>query len=232
MKTARARTAAMSVLVAIIAAGSWVAPAGAASDGAPRIAPPVSNAYGKTLTEWLTTYWQWSLSTAQDLNQSIVGRVQLMPLPSEDFLGGTGTSDDPYVLAGELAITIRPGTPFVLPLLTLYGERYNDGTPDDNPADFTGTTMSATVTIDGRTVLSPANDSAFTVPTTFFDPAVVYPEPTGYNSIAAIWFQGVGIVSPPLPAGVHVIHLNGTLDVPGFFVETFDNTWTVTVSPH
>jgi hypothetical protein len=101
----------MSILVAIIAAGSWVAPAGAASDGAPRIAPPVSNAYGKTLTEWLTTYWQWSLSTAQDLSQSIVGHVQLMPLPSEDFLGGTGTSDDPYVFAGELAITIRPGTP-------------------------------------------------------------------------------------------------------------------------
>lgn len=232
MKNARARTAAMSVLVAIIAAGSWVAPAGAASDGAPRIAPPVSNAYGKTLTGWLTTYWQWSLSTAQDLNQSMVGHVQLMPLPSEDFLGGTGTSDDPYVFAGELAITIRPGTPFVLPLLTLYGERYNDGTPDDNPADFTGTTMSATLTIDGRTVLSPANDSAFTVPTTFFHPAVVYPEPTGYNSVAAIWFQGVGIVSPPLPVGVHVIHLDGTLDVPGFFVETFDNTWTVTVSPH
>jgi hypothetical protein len=222
----------MSILVAIIAAGSWVAPAGAASDGAPRIAPPVSNAYGKTLTEWLTTYWQWSLSTAQDLSQSIVGRVQLMPLPSEDFLGGSGTSDEPYVFAGELAITIRPGTPFVLPLLTLYGERYNDGTPDDNPADFSGTTMSATLTIDGRTVLSPANDSAFTVPTTFFHPAVVYPEPTGYNSVAAIWFQSLGIVSPPLPVGVHVIHLDGTLDVPGFFVETFDNTWTVTVSPH
>lgn len=232
MKNARTRTAAMSILVAIIAAGSWVAPAGAASDGAPRIAPPVSNAYGKTLTEWLTTYWQWSLSTAQDLSQSIVGHVQLMPLPSEDFLGGTGTSDDPYVFAGELAITIRPGTPFVLPLLTLYGERYNDGTPDDNPADFSGTTMSATLTIDGRTVLSPANDSAFTVPTTFFHPAVVYPEPTGYNSVAAIWFQSLGIVSPPLPVGVHVIHLDGTLDVPGFFVETFDNTWTVTVSPH
>jgi hypothetical protein len=232
MKNARARTAAMSVLVAIVAAGSWVAPAGAASDGAPRIAPPVSSAYGKTLTEWLTTYWQWSLSTAQDLNQSTVGHVQLMPLPSEDFLGGTGTSDDPYVLVGELAIAIRPGTPLVLPLLTLYGERYNDGTPDDNPASFTGTTMSATLTIDGRTVLSPANDSAFTVPTTFFQPAVVYPEPTGYNSVAAIWFQGVGIVSPPLPVGVHVIHFDGTLDVPGYFVETFDNTWTVTVSPH
>src|SRR5690242_19735785 len=144
MKKARTGTALMSVLVAIAAAGSWMAPAGAASDGAPRIAPPVSDAYGKTLSEWLSTYWQWNLSTAQDLNQSTVGRVQLLPLPSEEFLGGSGTPNDPYVLVGELAITVRPGTPLVLPLLTLYGETYNNGTPDDDPAAFTGTTMSAT----------------------------------------------------------------------------------------
>jgi hypothetical protein len=165
------------------------------------------------------------------MNQSTVGHVQLLPLPPEEFIHGSGAPDDPFVFAGELAITLRPGAPFVLPLLTLYGETYKDGTSDD-PAAFTGTTMSATLTIDGRTVLSPANDSAFTVPTTFFHPAVVYPEPTSYNSVAAIWFQALGFVSPPLSVGVHVIHLNGALDVPGYFSETFDNTWTVTVSPH
>jgi len=222
----------MSILVAIFAAGLLTAPAGAAGDGAARIAPPVSNAYGKTLAAWLSSYWQWNLSTAQDLNQSTVGNVQLMPLPAEDFLGGSGTPDDPYLLRGELAITLRPGTPFVLPLLTLYGETYNNGAPDDDPAAFAGTTMSATLTIDGQTVLSPANDSAFTVPTTFFDPAVPYPEPTSYGSVAAIWFKALGFVSPPLSVGVHVIHLDGDLDVPGFFSETFDNTWIVTVSPH
>jgi len=210
----------------------WMAPAGAADDGAAQIAPPASTAFGKTLTEWLSTYWQWSLSTAADPNQSTVGQVQLLPLPSEDFLGGSGTPNDPFAFAGELAITLRPGTPFVLPLLTLYGESYNNGTPADDPSSFSGTTMSATLTIDGRTVLSPANDSAFTVGTTFFHPAVVYPEPTSYGSVAAIWFQALGFVSPPLSVVSDVFHMNGALDVPGFFSETFDNTWTVTVSPH
>jgi hypothetical protein len=81
-------------------------------------------------------------------------------------------------------------------------------------------------------VISPATSSLFTVPTKSFDPAVEYPEPTSYDSVAAIWFKGLGFVSPPLPVGVHVIHLVGTLNVPGFFFEAFDNTWTVTVSPH
>jgi hypothetical protein len=227
----RSRISTLLTTAAVVLTFSWIAPAGAAGDRAAPIAPPVSHAYGKTLTEWLSTYWRWSLSTAQDLDQSTVGHVQLLPLPSEDFLGGSGTPNDPLAFAGELAITIRPGTPFVLPLLTLYGETYNNGMPDDDPAAFVGTTMSATLTIDGLTVLSTANDSAFTVPTTSFHPAVVYPEPTSYGSVAAIWFQALGFVSPPLPVGLHVIHLNGALDVPDFFSETFDNTWTVTVSP-
>jgi hypothetical protein len=230
MKIARARTAA--ILVAVFAAVSWVPVAQAANDGASRIAPPGSSAFGKSLTEWLTTYWEWSLGTGNDPDEGVVGRVLLMPLPAANYLGGSGaTAEDPWRFEGQLATTVRPGTPFVLPLLTLYGERYADDSFDD-PALFTGTTMSATLTIDGRTVISPATSSLFTVPTTSFDPAVVYPEATDYGSVAAIWFKGLGFVSPPLPVGVHVIHLVGTLNVPGFFFEAFDNTWTVTVSPH
>ena len=56
--------------------------------------------------------------------------------------------------------------------------------------------------------------------------------------MAAIWFEDIGIVSPPLAVGVHVIHLDATLIVPaspGFPTGlglVYDNTWTVTVSPH
>ena len=234
MKTTAARAAMMSVLSAIAATLLWAGSAAAATDGAPWIAPPVSQADGKSLTEWLSVYWRWYYGTAQDPAQSLVGRVQLMPLPAGEYVSGSGSPDDPAEFVGELAITLRPGTPFVLPLVALAGERYEGypGVPDDDPAAFSGTTMCATLTIDGRTVVSPANDAAFFVPTTFFDPIVTYPAPTSYGSVAAVWFEGIGIVSPPLLAGVHVIHLGAALIVPPFFGLIFDNTWTVTVSPH
>ena len=55
---------------------------------------------------------------------------------------------------------------------------------------------------------------------------------TGYGSVAALWFQGINIISPPLPVGVHVIHLDATNIVPGFFGVVYNNTWIVTVTPH
>ena len=157
-----------------------------------------------------------------------------MPQPVGEPISGSGTPEDPIVLLGEMAITLHPGTPFVLPLVGVVGERYEGypGTPDDDPAFFTGTTMSANLTIDGKTIVSNANQAAFFIPVTFFDPIVTYPEPTPYGSVAAVWFDGIGAVSPPLSVGVHVIHLDATLVVPGAFGITYDNTWTVTVSPH
>lgn len=229
----KAGAAAMSVLLAATVA--WVAPVAAVNGGAPRIAPPVSNAYGKTFPEWLATYYRWYYGTGQDLSQSVVGRVQLLPLPAGEQVGGSGTSDDPAILVGELEITLRPGTPFVLPLVGLVGERYAayTGFPDDDPAFLIPlTSMSAHLTIDGKTVVSDANQAAFTAPVTYFDPLVAYPEPTGYGSVAAVWFTAIGIVSPPLSAGVHVIHLDSALIVEGIFGVSYDNTWTVTVAQH
>lgn len=228
--------AVMSVILAIVAAVFWVAPVAATDSGAPRIAPPVSHAYGKTLPEWLDIYWRWSLGTAQDPAQSTVGHVQLMPQPAEELVSGSGTPEDPAVLVGELAITLRPGTPFVLPLVGIVGERYAGypAVPDDDPALFTDLLegISVNLTIDGRTIISDANQAAFYLPATFLDPIVIYPEPTSYGSVAAIWFQGIFIVSPPLSVGVHVIHLDATNIVPGVFGLVYDNTWIVTVTPH
>jgi hypothetical protein len=157
-----------------------------------------------------------------------------MPIPAGEPVSGSGTPEDPVVLVGELEITLPPGTPFVLPLVDLAGERYEGypGVPDDDPALASLATMSANLTIDGRTVVSNANEAAFTTPLTFFNPVVTYPEPTPYGSVAAVWFKGIVIVSPPLPVGVHVMHVDATLIVPGFFGVIFDNTWTVTVTAH
>ena len=55
----------------------------------PRIIPPGATAYGKTLSEWLTTYWRWYYSGA-DPAQSKVGPVQLLPIPAGDLISGTG----------------------------------------------------------------------------------------------------------------------------------------------
>jgi hypothetical protein len=223
-----------SVILAIVATASWVGPV--AAENAPRIIPAASDAYGKTYPEWFSIYWRWSLGTAQDPTQSTVGRVQLMPQPPEEFVSGSGTPEDPAVFVGQMALTLRPGTPFALPLLGLYGERYAGypAVPDDDPALFTHLldTFSASLTIDGKTIISDANQAAFYLPATFLDPIVTYPEPTSYGSVAAVWFQGINILSPPLPVGEHVIHLDGTGIVPGFFGTVYHNTWIVTVTSH
>ena len=223
-----------SAMLVAVAALSWVAPVEAVNTGAPRIAPPVSSAFGKTLTEWLSTYFRWYYATDQDPAQSVIGHVQLMPLPNGQQVGGSGSPEDPAVFVGELDVILRPGTPFVLPLVNVVGERYEGypANPDDPLALGDTAEMSAHLTIDGRTIVSDANQAAFFIPTTPFDPIVTYPEPTFYGSVAAIWLTGIGVVSPPLSVGVHVMHLDATLILPGVFGEIFHNTWTVTVTPH
>jgi hypothetical protein len=211
-------------------------------NGAPRIAPPNSSAYGKTLTEWLGVYWSWFYGGA-DLAKSKVGEVQLMPLPAGELISGTGTPADPALYRGQLEITLPAGTPFVLPEFAWVGERYEGypTVPDDPPMSDAVALgdVSITLTIDGKTVISDANKAAFYIPPTAFDPIVAYPTPSSYGSVAAVFFQGVGFVSPPLSVGVHVIHLyepylikpGDYSGLPGGLGLIYDNTWTVTVVP-
>jgi hypothetical protein len=234
MKTKISAAAAL----AVVAMALWLTPPAAADRGAPRIAPPQSHAYGKTLTEWLSTYWRWVYSGA-DPAQSVVGRVKLLPLPAGEYVSGSGTPDDPALYRGQLAITLRPGTPFVLPLAVWTVERYQGypTTPDDPPipdaAFIAG--VSPSLYIDGREIVSGGNKAAYYVPLTAFDPIVVYPAPTSYGSVAAVAFQGYGIVSPPLSVGTHVITLYEPYIIqspPLSFGVIYDNTWIVTVTPH
>ena len=208
--------------------------------GAPGIAPAHSHAYGKSLTEWLETYWRWYY-TGADPAQSTVGRVQLMPLPNGTQISGSGTAADPALYRGQLDITLLAGTPFVLPEFAWVWERYNNGTPDDVPIADSVALGGAhpRLTFDGRTVLSDANKAAYYVPDTAFDPIVVYPTPTSYGSIAALSFQSLGVVGEPLSVGKHVLHLyepeifhaGDTPIFPDGYGVIFDNTWNVTVLP-
>ena len=91
--------------------------------------------------------------------------------------------------------------------------------------------------IDGREIVSDLNKAAYYIPSTEFNPIVVYPTPTSYGSVAALAYQGYAIVSPPLSVGTHVIKLYEPyiLESPESPVSLgviYDNTWIVTVTPH
>ncbi len=209
----------------------------------PRVCAPDSQAFGKTLTEWMGIYWSWFYGTGGDMAQSKVGPVQLMPLPNGTQTGGSWTPEDPAILVGQLEITLPPGTPFVLPEYAWIRERY-EGWPlvPDDPVMSDEVALAAghpTLTIDGRTVMTDANKAAFYVPATDFDPIVVYPAPSSYGSVAAVSYQGVTVVVPPLTPGTHVIHLLEPLifeagayaGLPAGLGLVYDNTWIITVKP-
>jgi hypothetical protein len=210
--------------------------------GNPQVAQPNSKAFGKSLTEWMGIYWQWYYSGA-DLTQSKVGPVQLMPLPAGEQISGSWTPEDPALMVGRLEITLPAGTPFMLPEFSWVGERYEGypTVPDDVPMDNAVALrdVSVTLTIDGKTVISDANKAEFYIPPTYFDPIVVYPTPSSYGSVAAVFYQGVGFVGLPLTPGVHEIHLYEPYiiwpgDYPGLPAGLgliYDNTWIVTVLP-
>jgi hypothetical protein len=201
----------------------------------PVVAPPNSVAYGKSLGEWLEVYWTWYSSG--ELPDT--GRVLLLPLPQGIYDIGTGSFDDPYTMHGDMEISVRPGTPFVLPIMSWIGERYEGwpAVPDDSPFpdEWFGTYITADVTLDGRPILE--DFTAYYVPVTYFGEPVAYPYPTDYGSVAAVFFQGVGFVCNPLPVGVHTI----TNDVyilippedwtlwPGGYGVIYHNSWTITV---
>ncbi len=228
----------MSLALAIVAIAFCVAPAAAEQGHAHGVSPPQSNAYGNTLTGWMTTYLRWMYSGA-DPAQSIVGHVKMLPLPAGAYVSGDGTLDSPALYVGQLEITLPPGTPFVLPLGIWTVERYEGypGVPDDLPipdgAFLAG--VSPSLIMDGKEIVSDSNKAARYVPLTTFDPIVVYPTPSSYGSVAAVAFQGYGIVSQPLSVGTHVIHLYEPylIEGPPYTIGViYDNTWIVKVTPH
>jgi hypothetical protein len=194
------------------------------------IAPPNSHAYGNTLPRWLTLYWQWA--QGGDPSQSRIGDVQLMPLPTGEYVRGDITNpDDPAYFLGELAITIPAGTPIVLPVFSVLFEMYQDGTSDTPYQDNQLlASVHPALIIDGVVVLTDANKADYYVPQTYFDAPIYYPEPSPYGSVAVVFFQGAGVVVKPLAPGQHTIHLLEPWVFPPYWSLVFDNTWHITVT--
>jgi hypothetical protein len=193
----------------------------------------------KTLEEWMLYYIRWLVGefgwTTEELPQQD-GNVLMMPIPV-----GEQVSEDPVVVQGSCAVTIRPGTAFVLPVSTTIGESYVSGIPDDDPADYPLKELlgeddkQTLVTLNGQTLIDSTEDNwedSFVDPV-YFDPPIVYaePQPRGNPEPYAdqtIWLQGLGFVHPPLRVvGTHTLKLKTYNLGPVIF----DNTWTITVDP-
>jgi len=206
----------------------------------PVVAPPNARTYGHTLGEWLAIYWRWYFGTNSDPAQGTVGQVTLLPIPPAEVVGGSFTPEDPLILRGHIEVTLPAGRPFVTPLFAWTRETYDPslGIPDDPaiPDDDIFAGVSPNLSIDGCPVISDANEERYYIPSTLLVPPIVYPEPTSYGSIAAIAFQGVGIVALPLPPGEHTMTLYEPYIIadppPGIarFGVIYDNTWTITVT--
>ena len=104
--------------------------------------------HGKPMAEWMKLWFTWALGGDQ---ADHVGNVQFLPLPAgvpvDD--GSIGTADDPVTLVGEMDITLKPGTSFVLPVLGWTREKYLDLHLDPFLADSVFTDTAVYVTIDG-----------------------------------------------------------------------------------
>jgi hypothetical protein len=204
-------------------------PLGSGGSKDPRIAPPHSNAYGKSLEEWTVLYWTSYLTGGPDK----VGPVYFLPLPGCDEYTPPDPPDNLYhICEGHLPdLTVKPGTPFMLPIFAWIMEYPNPetGECDDPLPDEVFTNAVAEVTINGREILTNIED--YYVSPVEFDPLIIYDEPhDGY--IGACRVQGVAFLSMPLQPGVHEIENYVEFDwiEPGVGI-IYDNTWTITVLP-
>ena len=204
-------------------------------------APPQSSAYGHTLSEWMGIYFRSYFTGGPDT----VGRVKLLPFPAGTYVSGAGSPDDPALFVGHLDLTLKPGTPFVLPITTLYGESYlpEAGFPSNPDPVFPRSFFDSSIVkivVDGKTIIDGDREDKFRyyVGPVFFDPPILYAQPTGYGSLSADFIQGFIFAHPPLSKGVHTMSLESSNGIPGGgvypnaptgFGTRYRNTWTITV---
>ena len=187
--------------------------------------------HGKTLSEWMTLYWTWNISGGPDR----IGNVKFMPLPVGEVVQGSGSLDDPLVVEGFLEVSHPRNTAFVMGIAAWIGETYDPelGIPDDTPLDselFLNSNV--LITMDGKKVIDSSQGSLykFYYGPTDFVPPLIYDTPTDYGAIGAIWSQGLGMVHPPLPRGVHRMLLTSELRLPDFDLHViFHNEWRIVV---
>jgi hypothetical protein len=231
----RALTLTLGVLLLVLAS--------APVEAGDKPSPPQSQAFGKSLAEWLVSYFTWALGGDQTNPD---GRVLFLPIPASEPVSGSGTPDDPLVLVGHADVTVKPGTPFVLPIAVFIGELYGPDVdvpfnpdPEVPESVFEGTDI--LITLDGQPIIDSTTEDKFRyyVPPQYFEEPIFYDQPTSSGSIAAVFVQGFVFVHPPLSKGTHTLTLRSSLilpagvypNVPDGFGFVYENSWTITVEP-
>lgn len=199
--------------------------------------PSQSNAFGKSIGEWLKLYFTWALGGNQ---ADRVGQVRFLPIPDGDYVDGDFTFENPGILRGEATVSYPTGSKFILPIAVWYGEAYQPdadvpANPDPPvPREFFELSI-VEVALDGKPLVTEANKMAWYVGPQAFDPPIVYDEPTDYGSIAALFVQGFVTRFGPLTPGTHQVTLRSSLflppggypNVPDGLGVIFENTWTI-----
>lgn len=178
------------------------------------------------LANAMAKYWRWYYG---GVGSQEVGNLYFVPLPNGDMI-----SEDPLIFQGSTSFTVRTGKTLVLPMQFYLGETYIEGPPDD-PAAFTVDLKASSLllTVDGRVVIDSTRtklDCVY-IDLTYFTEPIVYPEPSSYESNAAIWMTGLGILLPPMSPGIHIIEMQVVAPYrPLWGVDLgYYNTWNVTV---
>jgi hypothetical protein len=238
-----------------------IASANAANGGA-KILPPQSIAYGKTLTEWQNAYWEWNFSfgvygpTTPQPPKIVQGtKVALLPIPS--LASGEATSNwsetehtghwnDPVTITGIKVVTIKPGTPLVVPAFGFSYECYGptvktctskdaNGIPVEDDT-VKGLITEHNLTLDGSPILQGEKFWNYYVAAEF-NPPIWYPQLSDYGSTGVWYSQGVGFVIAPLSVGDHKLIIKETYILQSGIIPDYDwgiiydNTWTIHVVP-
>ena len=131
-------------------------------------------------------------------------------------------------------VTVKAGTFIFVPINSMWGEQYADGSTDDpndpnldgsgHAASSWGSMLTMSQTLDGSPVRVDLKN--YGVPITWFDQPIYYADTSSWDSVAAIWFQSYGFMIKPLTPGVHTL-TNVVEDQ--WFSSSFTDTYKITV---
>jgi hypothetical protein len=202
-----------------MAAWAFVATSSQAADSGSRVLPPNSNAFGKSLAEWLRAS---NVSPGQ-----IEDHVLLDFQRTTENVTGSGTIADPLVFWQTAKVTLKPGTAFVSGPIQYSATAPEPVIPDDYWGF--GSYTFGEVVLDGRTVMSEEDCGDYYVSPQMFDPVL---------SSGVYEAQGFIFACKPLSVGAHALHMRGTVLLPAGnvfvgseFGAVFDLTVTITVAP-
>jgi len=209
----------------MLAAGMLLVSSGAVA-GSPKGVCQAGGYNKVVLADAMAKYWSWYYG---GIGTQDIGRLFLVPMPTN----GEQISDDPTIFQGDTSFTVRTGKTLVLPMSFFLGETYTDGSfddPADYPTDYKASSL--LLTVDGRVIVDSTRtklDCVY-VDLTYFKEPIVYPEPSSYDSNAAIWMTGLGILLPPMSPGEHIIDMQVVSPSPYSEINFgYYNTWYVTV---